>query len=145
MDITVRPINNQQDYEAALALLESLMDAQPGTPEDEQLDALATLIQAYEDLHFPIDLPDPIDAIRVRMAEKNLRPRDLEPMIGSRARVSEILSRKRALTLPMIRRLSKGLDIPAEVLIQEIKITPAPSLSERRTAKPAKRSPRAEP
>jgi HTH-type transcriptional regulator/antitoxin HigA len=124
MEMWVRPINNQQDYEAALALAESLMDAEPDTPEDEQLDALVTLIEAYEEQHWPIGLPDPIDAIRIRMAEKNLRPRDLEVMIGSRGRVSEIMSRKRALTLPMIRRLSKGLDLPAEVLIQEIRPTP---------------------
>ena len=142
MDSSVRPINTQQDYEAALALVESLMDAEPGTPEDEQLDALATLIQAYEDQHYPVGLPDPIDAIRVRMAEKNLRPRDLEPMIGTRGRVSEILARKRPLTLPMIRRLSRGLDLPAEILIQEIRTPDAPLVSRRSAAK--KPSPRTE-
>lgn len=142
MSSMVRPINTQQDYAAALGLVESLMEAEPGTPEDEQLDALVTLIEAYEDQHYPIGLPDPIDAIRVRMAEKNLRPRDLEPMIGSRGRVSEVLSRKRALTLPMIRRLSKGLDLPAEILIQEIRTPDAPRVTTRSAV--SKPSPRAE-
>lgn len=116
-------IETREDYLAALALVESLMDAEPGTEEEKHLDALATLIQAYEEQHSPVGLPDPIDAIRIRMSEKNLRPRDLEAMIGSRGRVSEVLSRKRALTLPMIRRLSKGLDLSAELLIQEIRLT----------------------
>lgn len=142
METWVRPINNQKDYEAALALAESLMDAEPDTPEDEQLDALVTLIEAYEDQHWPIGLPDPIDAIRIRMAEKELRPRDLEAMIGSRGRVSEVMSRKRALTLPMIRRLSKGLDLPAEILIQEIRPTlrgrsSGKAMSTTRTAAPS--------
>ena len=120
MEITVRPIHDEDDYEAALAQVDNLMDAEPGTPEGDRLDVLVTLIEAYEARHWAIDAPDPIDAIRVRMEQKNLRQRDLEPMIGSRGRVSEVLSRKRALTLPMIRRLSKGLDIRADVLIQEV-------------------------
>lgn len=120
MEITVRPIHDEEDYEAALAAVDTLMDAEPGTPEGDRLDVLVTLIEAYEARHWAIDAPDPIDAIRVRMEQKNLRQRDLEPMIGSRGRVSEVLSRKRALTLPMIRRLSKGLDIRADVLIQEV-------------------------
>lgn len=123
MDFRVRPISNEEEYQAALALVESLMNAEPGTPEEKQLDALATLIQAYEEQHSPVGFPDPIDAILVRMKEKNLRPRDLETMIGSRGRVSEVLSRRRALTLPMIRRLSKGLNLSAELLIQEIRLS----------------------
>ena len=123
-EITVPPINSEADYRAALELAAGLMDAAPDTPESEHLDRLATLIEAYEERHWPIEAPDPIDAIRVRMAEKNLRPRDLEPMIGTRGRVSEILARKRPLTLPMIRRLSKGLDLPAEVLIREVRRPP---------------------
>jgi HTH-type transcriptional regulator/antitoxin HigA len=113
----IESIESQQDYETALALADALFDAEPGTAEGTQLDALITLIEAYEEQHFPIGLPDPIDAIRIRMAEKNLRPRDLEAMIGSRRRVAEVLSRKRALTLPMIRRLSKGLDLSTELLL----------------------------
>jgi HTH-type transcriptional regulator / antitoxin HigA len=143
MGIGIQPISNEQDYEAAVARAESLMDAEPGTPEDAELDALVTLIQAYEDRHFPMGLPDPIDAIRIRMDEKKLRPRDLEVMIGSRARVSEILSRKRALTLPMIRRLSKGLDIPAEILIQEIKLERSSTPSRRQSVPDQRRSARA--
>ena len=122
MNITVRPIHNEEDYEAALAEVDALMDAIPGTPEGDRLDVLVTLIEAYEARHWAIEAPDPIEAVRIRMEQKNLRPRDLEPMIGSRGRVSEILSRKRPLTLPMIRKLSKGLDIRADVLIQEVSL-----------------------
>jgi HTH-type transcriptional regulator / antitoxin HigA len=131
MQITLQPIRDEADYRATLTLVDTLFDAEPGTPEDDHLDVLITLIEAYEERHWPIDAPDPIDAIRVRMAEKNLRPRDLEGMIGSRGRVSEVLSRKRPLTLPMIRRLSKGLDLPAEVLIQEIRPSSPTRLSGR--------------
>jgi HTH-type transcriptional regulator/antitoxin HigA len=120
MEVTVRPIHTEEDYEAALAEVSEVMDAEPGTPEGDRLDVLVTLIEAYEARHWAIDPPDPIEAIRVRMEQKNLRQRDLEPMIGSRGRVSEVLSRKRALTLPMIRRLAKGLDLRADVLIQEV-------------------------
>jgi HTH-type transcriptional regulator/antitoxin HigA len=141
MQITVRPINNEADYRAALALANSLFHAEPGTPDGDHLDVLVTLIEAYEDQHYPIGLPDPIDAIRVRMAEKNLRPRDLESMIGTRGRVSEVLSRKRALTLPMIRRLSKGLDLPAEILIQEIRAPDVPRVTTRSAvSKPSSRA-----
>jgi HTH-type transcriptional regulator/antitoxin HigA len=118
-EITVRPIHTEHDYENALADVEALMDAEPGTPAGDRLDVLVTLIEAYETRHWEIDEPDPIDAIRIRMEQKQMSRRDLEPMIGSRARVSEILSRKRALTLPMIRRLSVGLDLAADVLIRE--------------------------
>jgi HTH-type transcriptional regulator / antitoxin HigA len=119
MEIMVRPIRTEADYDAALAEIDALMDAEPGTPEGDRLDVLVTLAEAYEARHWKIPAPDPIEAIRTRMAERGLRPRDLEPMIGSRARVSEVLGRKRALTLPMIRRLSRELDLPADVLIQE--------------------------
>ena len=95
------------------------MDAAPGTLRGERLDVLVTLIEAYEARHWAVEAPDPIEAIQIRMEQKNLRRKDLEPMIGSRARVSEILSGKRALTLPLIRRLSAGLDLRADVLIQE--------------------------
>lgn len=119
MEIKVRPIHTEEDYEAALAEVGELMDAAPGTPEGARLDVLVTLVEAYEERHWRIDPPDPIDAIKVRMEQKNLRRRDLEPMIGSRGRVSEVLSRKRALTLPMIRRLAEGLGLDPAVLIQE--------------------------
>jgi HTH-type transcriptional regulator / antitoxin HigA len=119
MDIKVRPIRSEEDYEAVLAEIDELMDAEPGTSEGDRLDVLVTLVEAYEARHWEIDLPDPVEAIRVRMEDKNLRQVDLVPMIGSRGRVSEVLSRKRDLTLPMIRRLAKGLDLGADVLIQE--------------------------
>lgn len=119
MEIMVRPIHTEEDYDAALALVDTLMDAEPGTAEGDRLDVLVTLIEAYEARHWAIAAPDPIEAIRVRMEQKGLRQRDLEPMIGSRGRVSEILSRKRALTLPMIRKLAAGLGLRADVLIQE--------------------------
>ena len=119
MEIKVRPIHNEADYEAALSEIDSLMDAVPGTSEGDRLDVLVTLIEAYEARHWAIEAPPPIEAIRMRMEQKHLRQRDLEPMIGSRGRVSEILSGKRALTLPMIRRLAKGLDLPADVLMGE--------------------------
>lgn len=120
MDVLVRPIHTEEDYDVALDLVGTLMGAEPGTPEGDRLDVLATLIEAYEARHWSIPAPDPIDAIRERMEQKGLRQRDLEPMIGSRGRVSEVLSRKRALTLPMIRRLAAGLELRADVLIQEV-------------------------
>ncbi len=122
MEIKVRPIHTEDDYDGALAEVDELMDAVPGTPEGDRLDILVTLIEAYEARHWAIHAPDPIEAIRIRMDQKNLRQRDLESMIGSRGRVSEVLSRKRALTLPMIRRLAEGLDLRADILIQEVPI-----------------------
>lgn len=124
MEIMIRPIRNEDDYDAALAEVAALMDAAQGTPEGERLDVLVTLIEAYEARHWAIDAPDPIEAIRVRMEQKHLRQRDLVPMIGSRGRVSEVLNRKRPLTLPMIRRLSEGLDIGADVLVRETPLRP---------------------
>jgi HTH-type transcriptional regulator / antitoxin HigA len=119
MEISVRPIRNEDDYEVVLAEVDELMDAAPGTPEGDRLDVLVTLVEAYEARHWDIDLPDPIEAIQVRMEQMNLRQTDLVPLIGSRGRVSEVLSRKRALTLPMIRRLAEVLELGADVLIQE--------------------------
>jgi HTH-type transcriptional regulator/antitoxin HigA len=103
----------------ALAEIETLMRAEPGTPEGNRLDVLATLVEAWEARHMPIEAPDPIAAILFMMEQKGLQRRDLEPAIGSRARVAEILNRRRALTLPMIRALSRLLDLPADVLVQE--------------------------
>jgi HTH-type transcriptional regulator/antitoxin HigA len=117
--VTVRPVRTEADYEAALHDIDGLMDARPGTPDGDRLDVLVTLIQAYEARHHPVPPPDPVDAIRFRMEQGGLTPRDLEPYIGSRARVSEVLNRRRALTLPMIRRLADGLQLAAEVLVRE--------------------------
>jgi HTH-type transcriptional regulator/antitoxin HigA len=115
----VRAIKTEQDYEIVLAEIEALMDAEPDTPEGDRLDVLTTLVEAYEAKHHAIDLPDPIEAIKVRMAERDLQRKDLEAMIGSRSKVSEVLSGKRPLSIAMIRRLHSMLGIPAEVLIQE--------------------------
>jgi HTH-type transcriptional regulator/antitoxin HigA len=114
----IKPIRTEKDYEAALQEIERLMDAEPDTPEGDHLDVLATLVDAWEDKYHPIDDPDPIEAILHRMEALGLSRKDLEPMIGSRARVSEVLSRKRPLTINMIRKLNKEMRIPAEVLIQ---------------------------
>lgn len=118
--MNIRPIRTEADYKAALKEISRLMEGDPdiGTPDGDHLDVLATLIQAYETKQFPIDLPDPIEAIKFRMEQSGLTPKDLEPMIGRRNRVYEILNRKRSLTLPMIWKLHKELGIPAENLIQ---------------------------
>ena len=117
----VRAIRTEADHQAALAEIATLMDAKAGTPEGDRLDVLATLVEAYEATHIPVEAPDPISAILFMMEQKQLGRRDLEPAIGSRARVAEVLNRRRTLTLPMIRRLSRLLDIPADVLIQPYK------------------------
>lgn len=96
------------------------MDAEPGTDEGDELEVLAALIEVYEERHFPVDPPDPIEAIRFRMDQQGLTRRDLEPYIGPSGRVSEVLNRKRRLTLPMIRRLHEGLGIPLESLVQPV-------------------------
>ncbi len=114
----VRPIRTQADHEAALAEIATLMEARAGTPQGDRLDVLVTLVAAYEAEQVPVGLPDPINAILFMLDQKRLSRRDLEPPIGSRARVAEVLNRRRALTLPMIRRLADLLDIPAAVLIQ---------------------------
>lgn len=114
----LRPIRTEADYQAALKEIERLFDAAPNTPEFDRLDILSTLVEAYEKMTDPIDLPDPIEAIRYYMETRGWSRRDLESCLGSRARVSEILSRKRSLTLDMIRKLHEQLGIPAEVLIR---------------------------
>jgi HTH-type transcriptional regulator / antitoxin HigA len=116
--MNIRPIRTDDDYRNALREIEQLFDAQPSTPEGDQLDVLATLVEAYEAQHFPISTPDPIEALLYFMESRDLSRRDLEPFIGSRARVSEVLNRRRPLTLEMIRKLHIGLHIPAEVLIR---------------------------
>lgn len=114
----IKPIKNEADYRAALQEVEQLMLAQPDTAEGEKLDVMATLIEAYEAKHFPMDLPDPVEAIKFEMERKGLTVKDLEPMIGKSNRVYEILNYKRSLTLKMIWRLHQGLGIPAESLIK---------------------------
>lgn len=115
----IKPIKSEADYRQTLAEIETLMTAAPDTPEGERLDVLVTLVEAYEAKHFPLDLPDPVEAIRYAMEQKGLSVRDLEPMIGRSNRVYEVLNRKRPLTLKMVWRLHKGLGIPAESLIRQ--------------------------
>ena len=118
----IRPIRTKADYRAALKDVERLWDADPGTPEGDVVDVLTTLIEAYEAEHFPIAAPDPIAAIEFMMEQKAMTRRDLELAIGSRGRVSEVLSRKRPLTLPMVRALSSLLDIPTDILAQPYQV-----------------------
>lgn len=118
----LKPIKTEADYEAVLEKIEALWDARPGTPEGDGLDILATLVEAWEDTHDPIDPPDPIEAIRFHMEQNNMTRKDLEPYIGDRSRVSDVLSRKRPLSLRMIRKLHAGLHIPAAVLIRETRV-----------------------
>jgi len=115
----IRPIKTKQDYKKALKEIESLFNAKVGTPEGDRLDILATLAEAYEKKHFPIDSPDPVSAINFVMDQQGLKRKDLEPYIGGRSRVAEVLNHKRSLTLSMIRKLHSALGIPAEVLIRE--------------------------
>lgn len=114
----IRPIKTEADYDAALARIDILMDAELDSPEGDELDVLVTLVHAYEEKYYPIDLPDPIEAILFRMEQTGMDRKDLEPYIGRSGRVSEVLNRKRPLTLGMIRKLWKGLHIPLESLIQ---------------------------
>ena len=114
----VKPIRTKKDYAAALRDIERLWGAKSGTPEGDRLDVLATLVDAYEAVHFPMDPPDPIEAIRFRMEQGGMTRKDLEPLIGTRTRVAEVLNRKRNLSIGMIRRLHAQLGISAEVLIR---------------------------
>ena len=118
-NIVIKPIKTEADYDAALEQIALLMDAKAGTPEADELEVLATLVECYETEHYPINLPDPIAAIRFRMEQEDLSQRDLIPYIGSRSKVSEVLSGKRPLTLQMMRSLHQHLGIPADVLLQE--------------------------
>ena len=115
----IRPIRTRADYRAALAEVSPMFDnePEPGTPEGDRFDVLVTLIEAYERKHFPIEAPDPIEAIKFRMEQQGLTPRDLEPMIGRLNRVYEVLVGRRPLTMAMVRRLHKELQIPAESLL----------------------------
>lgn len=113
----IHPIRSKKDYEKAVVRIGQLISAAPQTAEGEELDVLATLVDAYEAKHYVMDVPDPVVAIRFRMEQQGLTRKDLEPLIGSRARVSEVLNRKRSLTLQMVRRLKFGLGIPADSLI----------------------------
>jgi HTH-type transcriptional regulator / antitoxin HigA len=118
MAAEVRPIRTKRDYETALKEVERLWGAKAGTPDGDRLDVLATLIDACETEQHPMDPPDPIEAIKFRMEQQGLTRRDLEEIIGTRTRIAEVLSRKRGLSIAMIRRPHERLGISAEVLIR---------------------------
>ena len=117
----LKPIRNEKDYERALAEVEVLWGAKAGTPKGDRLDILATLIEAYEAAHYPMDPPDPIEAIEFRIEQQGLSRKDLEKILGTRTRVSEVLNRKRGLSINMIRALHEKFGISAEILIRSIR------------------------
>lgn len=115
----IKPIRNEADYQQALERLEVIFDARRGTEEGDELEILAMVIDNYENENFPIEMPDPIAAIKFRMEQLGLKQKDLVEMVGFKSRVSEIMNKKRKLTLDMIRKLNTNLNIPTEVLIQD--------------------------
>ena len=115
--MNIQPIKNEENYRSTLKEIEGLMNAKMNTAEGDRLDVLVTLVEDYERKHYPIDFPDPIEAIKFMMEQRNLTVKDLVPMIGKSNRVYEVLNGKRNLTLPMIKRLHKDLGIPAESLL----------------------------
>ena len=115
----IRPIKNEADYDSALAVIDNLMGAAPNTPESDELEILVTLVEAYEAKHWRIDAPDPIAAIQHVMEARGLRQKDFAELIGSQPRASEVLNRRRPLTLAMIRELSAKWNLPADVLVRE--------------------------
>ena len=120
--MNIRPIKTQEDYDTTLSQIESLMDAKPNTHQMDELEVLTTLVEAYEEQHYSIDAPDPIEAIKFRMEQEGLKQKDLVSIVGSKSRVSEILNKKRKLTIEMIRNLHKQLHIPVESLFLDYKI-----------------------
>jgi HTH-type transcriptional regulator/antitoxin HigA len=120
----IQPVRTEAEHDAAVTRIQELMGAEAGTEASDELEVLVTLVDAYETKNFPIDMPDPVTVIKFQMEQQGISRKDLEPMIGSRARVSEILTGKRALTLPMIRRLHDGLNIPADLLVGISTVSP---------------------
>ena len=115
--MTIRPIKTERDYRKALKEIERLWDAKPNTSKGDRLEVVVTLVEAYEQRHFKVEPPDPVEAIKFRMEQLGLKPTDLARFLGGRSRVSEVLNRKRKLTVEMMRSLRKHLDIPAESLL----------------------------
>jgi HTH-type transcriptional regulator/antitoxin HigA len=118
----VKPIKTVDDNRAALARIEQLWDAEPNTPEGDELEVLATLVEAFEEAHYPIAPPDPIEAIKFRMEQQGLEDKDLVPFLGTLSRVTEVLKRQRRLTINMIRKLHEGLRIPLDILVKEYQL-----------------------
>lgn len=121
----IKPVHTEKNCRAALAEIERLWDAKPGTPDGDRLDVLTTLVEAYEERRHPIGFPDPVEAILYYLESRGLTRKDLEPYLGGRAKVSEVLNRKRPLSIEMIRRLHKGLGVPAEILIKPYRLRAA--------------------
>ena len=119
--MNIKPIKNEQDYQETLSIIESLMSAKPDTEDMDKLEVLTTLAESYEELYYKIDAPDPIEAIKFRMEQEGLKQKDLVSMVGSKSRVSEILNKKRKLTIEMIRNLHTQLHIPIESLFLDYK------------------------
>lgn len=120
----IKPIRTERDYEAALAQIEELLDTEERSPEEDRLEILSILVEAWEDEHYPIGAPDPVAAIEFRMEQQGLTRKDLESYLGPRQRVADVLNRRRPLTLAMIRKLNEGLGISAATLIRETPIRP---------------------
>jgi HTH-type transcriptional regulator/antitoxin HigA len=120
--MNLKPIKTDADHEAALKEIERLWDAEAGTPDGDRLEILTTLVEAYEEVHFPMDMPDPVEAIKFRLEQQGEDKKALIGIIGNRTRVYEVLRRDRALSLTMIRQLNKRLNIPAEILIQPVRM-----------------------
>lgn len=126
MTAEIKPIRSDADHAVAVAEIARLWGAAPGTAEGDRLDVLATLVDVYEAAHHPVDPPDPVDAIAFRLEQQGLTRRDLEPMLGSRGRVAEVMNRRRTLSIGMIRRLHDGLGISADLLIRESRAASEP-------------------
>ena len=120
----LKPIKTEVDYRAALKRLEEIFDAKPGSPESDELEILGLMMDNYENKYYPIEAPDPIEAIKIRMEEMNLKQKDLIPEIGGKSRVSEILNRKRRLTVEMIRKLAVRLNLSVNILIKDYQLIP---------------------
>lgn len=120
----IKPIKTEEDYQTALNRLDKIFDAKIGTKESDEADILGLLIDSYENIHYPIEAPDPIEAIKIRMKELDLKQVDLVPEIGGKSRVSEVLNRKRKLTIDMVRNLTEKLSLSAGLLIKDYQLTP---------------------
>jgi antitoxin component HigA of HigAB toxin-antitoxin module len=119
----IKPIHNEKDYEATLARIEEIFDAEPGSDEDQELDLLVALVERYEDRHYPIDPLDPIEFLEATMEARGVGQTELARVLGSRSRASEVLTRKRPLTLAQIRKISKAWNVPAQPLIAEYELS----------------------
>ena len=120
--MNIKPIKNEEDYSNTLLKIETLMNSKPNTPQMDELEILTTLVEVYEEQFHKIEFPDPIEAIKFRMEQENLKQKDLVAIVGSKSRVSEVLNRKRKLTIEMIRNLHTALHIPVESLFLDYKI-----------------------